>query len=190
MIGALEHLCCEERLRELGLFSLEKRRLQGDFRAACQYLKGPARELERDFLRGHVGIGQGGFQLKESRFKLDIRKKCFTIRVLKHWHRLPREVVDVPSWKCSRSGWTGLWATWSTWRCSCSLQTGWTRWPSKVPSNPNLSMILWYTETWMFQNIFSVFLHNMFFKRLIKQVECQTSPYKILFSFSSDFSKP
>jgi len=38
-----------------------------------------------------------GFQLKEGRFRLDIRKKFFTLRVMKPWHRLPREVVDASS---------------------------------------------------------------------------------------------
>ncbi|KFQ36174.1 hypothetical protein N332_09205, partial [Mesitornis unicolor] len=38
-----------------------------------------------------------GFILKEGRFRLDIRKKFFIMQMVRHWHRLPREVVDAPS---------------------------------------------------------------------------------------------
>ncbi|KFV53820.1 hypothetical protein N341_12857, partial [Tyto alba] len=47
------------------------------------------------------------FKLKDGRFRLDIRKTFFTMRVVKHLNRLLREVVDAPSLKTFKAGLDG-----------------------------------------------------------------------------------
>ena len=75
LITEQEHLHYRDRLSEMGLFSLENRRLQGDFIAAFQYLKGSCRKAEEGlFIRADSNRMRGNsFKLEESRLKLDIR---------------------------------------------------------------------------------------------------------------------
>jgi len=110
MIRGLEHLGYENRLRELGLFSLEKRRLWDDLIAAFQYLKGAYRkDGEWLFTRVCSDKTRGnGCKLKEGRFRLDIRKKFFTMRMVKHWNRLPREAVAAPSLEVFKARFDGV----------------------------------------------------------------------------------
>ena len=59
MIQGMEYLSYKYQLREIGLFSLEKRRLRGDLRVAFQYLKKDCQKEETDLLTGSVVTGQG-----------------------------------------------------------------------------------------------------------------------------------
>jgi len=98
MIQGLEHLSYEERLKELGLCGLERRRLGEDIIGAFQYLKGDYRKDGGNALSRACcdRTRSNGFKLMECGFSLHTRKKFFTVRLVKHWNRLPRDVVEAP----------------------------------------------------------------------------------------------
>lgn len=85
----MEHKACEEQLRELSVFSLEKRRVRRDlFSTTC--LKGWCSQWQG--LVSHLGkevVGQGNGLVGVRRFRLDVRGKKITERAVKQWKRLP-----------------------------------------------------------------------------------------------------
>ena len=92
MIQGLEHLPHEERLRDLGLLSLEKRRLRGDLIHVYKYLRcGGQRDLANLF---SVVCGDrtrsNGHKIEHRKFRTNMRTNFFMVRVTEHWNRLPR----------------------------------------------------------------------------------------------------
>ena len=84
---------------------------------AFQCLKG-AYKQEREQLFVRVDgdrTRDDGFKLRQVRFRLDIRRKLFTQKVVRHWNRLAKEVVDAPSLEAFKARLD--WAAWSAgWR--------------------------------------------------------------------------
>ncbi|KAJ7427099.1 hypothetical protein WISP_09642 [Willisornis vidua] len=98
IIREMKHLSHQKRARELGLFSLEQRRLWDDLVEAFRYKKRAYKEdgggLAKTFSDKKT---RNNFKIKGGKFRLDTRKKCFTVRLVRYWNTLPREFVDAPS---------------------------------------------------------------------------------------------
>ena len=103
------------------MFSLEKRRLREDKRALLKYLKGCHTEEGQDLfsILPECRTQNNGLKLQEDRFRLDIRKNFLTVRAVRQWNQLPREVVGSPTLEAfnrqldshlSYLVWESLWA--------------------------------------------------------------------------------
>ena len=111
---------------------------------AFQYLKGAYKqEGEWLFMRVDGDRTRGnGFKLRQGRFRLDIRRKFFTQRVVTHWNRLPKEAVDAPSLDAFKARLDVALGSLVCWLATLHIAGGWNWIITVVLFNPDHSMIL------------------------------------------------
>jgi len=131
-------------MRELRWFSLEKRRLRGDLIVTFQFLRETYKQegkrlstwVDSDRTRGN------GFELRQGRFRLGIRRKLFAQRVVKPGNRLARDVVDAPSLEAFEARLDVALGSLVWWLATLHIAGGWNSMITVVLLYPGHSMIL------------------------------------------------
>lgn len=85
------------------------------------YLKEVCKDGERFFARACDKTKGNSLKVKEERLLLHMRKKCFVVKMVRHWKRLPRVVVDAPSLAVFKTSWMGFETT-GQGKCPCLRQ--------------------------------------------------------------------
>ena len=131
-------------IKGVRLVLLREEKAEGDLTVALQYLEGAYKQEGNQFFTWSDSdkTGTNVFKLKEGRFRLGVSRKFFTQRAVRHWIRLPREVVDAPSLEVFKARPDEALDSLVCWVATLSMARSlkWMRF--KAPSNPIHSMIL------------------------------------------------